>query len=199
MGKYMNCMDFKIKVTKKKIAVIIKAGVLTAVFLCALVSFIGLNKTEARLVRINQPAIAEYEKPTLVDIEIQEDSRFQKLSAFLEKKNSPLKEHADLLVQKADENELDWRLLAAISGIESNFGKVQLTNSYNAWGWGGGYIYFDSWEDAIVTISDSLGERWAKKGGRDYWQLSKSYCPPNWEKWSLAVGRFMGEISNVEI
>jgi len=131
----------------------------------------------------------------IISVSAREDDRAEKLERFLRSKNSPLAGQASLLVKKADENDLDWRLLAAISGIESSFGTIQPENSHNAWGWGGGYIYFDSWEEAIIVISDSLGERWAKKGGRDHWQLSKSYCPPNWYKWSMAVDKLMKEIS----
>jgi len=140
-------------------------------------------------------------KETAVSFELtaSQDNRAVRLNKYLEGKNSPLAEHTDLLVKKADENDLDWRLLTAISGIESSFGKAQLDGSNNAWGWGGGYIYFDSWGEAITKVSNSLGERWAKKGGRDHWQLSKSYCPPNWYNWSMAVEKFMKEISKTQV
>src|SRR3990167_1538262 len=84
------------------------------------------------------------------------DDRADRLEEYLNSHNSPLAPYADVFVAKADKYELDWRLVAAISGVESTFGKRLPTNSYNAYGWNGGNFYFKDWEDGIDTVSKTL-------------------------------------------
>ena len=77
-------------------------------------------------------------------------------------------------VREADEHGIDWRLLPAISLIESSAGLRQRYN--NAWGWDSAKTGFDSWEDGIAYISerfsvskiyagkDTAGILWAYNG-----------------------------------
>jgi len=129
------------------------------------------------------------------EVKLEEDRRVETLRAYLESKNSPLAENAETFVEVADEYDLDYRFLPAIAGIESNFGRVQLENSYNPFGWGGGYIYFDSFNEAIRTVGFELYERCVKQGANTPAEIGPSYCPPNSLRWIAAVEGFMGEIS----
>src|SRR5215204_5196260 len=52
------------------------------------------------------------------------DTRAEVLSKFLEARNSPLAPYAKSFVEEADRNNLDWKLVAAISGNESQFGEL---------------------------------------------------------------------------
>ena len=130
------------------------------------------------------------------EVKLEEDNRAENLYAYLKSKNSPLADLAETFVEVADEYELDYRFLPAIAGIESNFGKVQLENSYNPFGWGGGYIYFESFEEAIKTVGFELYERCVKLGADTPVEIGPSYCPPNYLRWISAVEGFMEEISN---
>ena len=130
------------------------------------------------------------------EVKIEEDKRVEILRAYLESKNSPLAENAETFVEVADEYGLDYRFLPAITGIESNFGQVQLENSYNPFGWGGGYIYFESFEEAIRIVGFELYERCVKQGADTPAEIGPSYCPPNYLRWITAVEGFMGEITN---
>src|ERR1035437_123786 len=47
------------------------------------------------------------------------DSRVKILTSFLKQYNSPLTPYASDFVQMADRYNLDWKLVAAISGVES--------------------------------------------------------------------------------
>jgi hypothetical protein len=69
------------------------------------------------------------------------DSRVRILKAYLEQYNSPLVTHAQDFVEIADKYNLDWKLVAAISGVESTFGQQIPYESFNGWGWG---IYGDN-------------------------------------------------------
>lgn len=124
----------------------------------------------------------------------QKDLRVQTLEEYFARYNSPLADEADTFVETADKYGLDWRFMPAIAGMESIFARRVLYNSYNPFGWGGGYIMFESWEEAIRTVAQSLGERSAKNDryGPEAW--AAIYCPPNSHNWTKGVRYFMGEI-----
>lgn len=113
------------------------------------------------------------------------DKRIKLLKTYLISKNSVLAEEADTFVKEADLNKIDYRLLPAISGVESGFGFALPYNSYNGWGWGiygNNVTYFSSWKDAIKTISKELKERYIDEwGAKDVYAIGRIYAAdPNW-------------------
>lgn len=93
------------------------------------------------------PVVSE---PSTVSVHVQE---------FLESKDSPLAPHTEFLMEKKH-----WKLLIAISAIESQYCVRQLEN--NCWGITsveGGYRKFADLEEAI-TEADALIERWQQRG-----------------------------------
>src|SRR5258706_9253508 len=86
---------------------------------------------------------------------LEPDVRVTRLHSFLQSYDSPLADEAKTFIQEADKNNLDWKLVAAISGVESTFGKQIPPGSYNGWGWGiptgaQSGIGFKDWGDGIV-------------------------------------------------
>lgn len=136
-------------------------------------------------VNAEEKASASSAKIQSIDANSNSDYRVKVLRDYLKTYNSPLAQNAQDFVRFADENSLDWRLVAAISGVESTFGKQIPYNSYNAWGWG---IYgsntfgFKSWEDGISTISKGLRQNYLNKwGAKDIYQVGKIYAAsPTW-------------------
>jgi hypothetical protein len=113
------------------------------------------------------------------------DLRVKILTSYLKQYDSPLAPYASDFVKAADKYNLDWRLVAAISGVESTFGKAIPNNSYNAWGWGvygDNVINFKSWDDGINTVSQGLRERYMNEwGGQDIYQIGAVYASsPAW-------------------
>jgi hypothetical protein len=113
------------------------------------------------------------------------DVRAKILKGFLEEQNSPLADYADVFVKNADKYNLDWRFVAAISGTESTFGQAYPQGTYNGWGWGiygNNMHYFNSWEDAIETISKGLREQYMDKwGAKDVYEIGRFYAAsPAW-------------------
>lgn len=121
------------------------------------------------------------------------DFRVNKLEKFFGQYNSVLADYAGEFVEYADENGLDWRLLPAISGVESTFGKQMINGTYNAYGWAGGLYRFNSWEDSIATISKSLKEDYLEKGAPSLSKIARRYCPPS-STWGYKVAFFMKKI-----
>ncbi|CAN5182864.1 hypothetical protein BH11PAT1_BH11PAT1_3920 [soil metagenome] len=118
-------------------------------------------------------------------ISLKVDTRAKILEKYLKKYDSPLAPYAKTFVAEADRNDIDWKLLVAISGVESTFGKQIPHNSYNGWGWG---IYgdqthgFASWDAAILTISKGLRDNYMNKwGAKDIDSIGRIYAAnPAW-------------------
>jgi hypothetical protein len=126
------------------------------------------------------------------------DHRAKILSEYLKQNDSPLAPYAQLFVNMADKYNLDWKLVAAISGVESTFGKEIPTSSFNAWGWGvygDNVIRFKSWEDGIATISEGLREKYMDQwGGKDIYGIGAMYASSN--AWPDHVEYYMNQIQD---
>jgi hypothetical protein len=121
------------------------------------------------------------------------DTRARALRNVFTKHNSPLADEAQNYVRYADLYGVDWKLLPAISGLESSFGIYLIQGSYNAYGWGGGRIYFESWEDGIRTINKALRQNYINRGAADVWSIGPIYAES--PTWSVRVNVLMNEIN----
>ena len=129
------------------------------------------------------------------------DRRAQILKDYFAKHNSPLENSAQDFVEAADKYNLDWKLVASISGVESTFGKRipgghdPLYTSYNGWGWGvygNNVLKFKSWKEAIYTISEGLKKNYVDKGYTEPLSMNKKYASN--KTWGVKVNYFMNEI-----
>ncbi len=120
------------------------------------------------------------------------DKRVKALKNVLESYNSPLSGEAENYVRLADKNGVDWKLLPSIAGLESSFGKRLMPNSHNAYGWGGGHIYFDSWEHGIDVITKALNEKYYARGADTVWTIGPIYAES--PTWAVRVESFMKKI-----
>ncbi len=122
------------------------------------------------------------------------DNKAKTLAAYLAKYDSPLQYHAQDFIDAADTYQLDWKMVPAIAGVESTFGK-QIPGGYNGWGWGvygTQAIYFNSWRDAIFTISKGLREGYLDKGLTDPYSMNRVYAAS--PTWGMKVSYFMQDI-----
>lgn len=126
------------------------------------------------------------------------DQRVVRLKSFLESYNSPLAPYAFEFVTYADLYDIDWRLVPAISGVESTFGKRIPQGSYNAYGWVNGKYRFQSWEDSIEIVSKTLREKYYNKGATSIQKIAKRYAPPS-QSWAWKVKYFMEKIDPAPI
>lgn len=121
------------------------------------------------------------------------DPRIEKLEVFLTNYDSPLASYAEQFIKAADENQLDWKLLPAITGVESTFGKQIPAGSYNAYGWANGVFYFKSWEQSIDYVSQYLKEKYVDRGLDTPYKMGPVYAPPS-KTWAWKVVYFMNQI-----
>jgi hypothetical protein len=112
---------------------------------------------------------------------------------YLESKNSPLANDVEHLTSLEH-----WKLLIAISAIESQYCKRQL--SYNCWGIGGdsAYRHYSSFQEA-ATDADALITRWQARGR---WHTVEDMnchyvvpCNPNWVR---VVNNVLNELDAID-
>lgn len=121
------------------------------------------------------------------------DYRSYTLRKFLAKYNSPLTPYSIEFIQTADYYGIDYRIVPAISGVESTFGKRIPVNSYNAYGWAGGDYKFKSWPDSIKIVNKTLRENYVNKGATSINKIARIYAPPS-TTWGTKVSYFVRKI-----
>lgn len=129
--------------------------------------------------------------------EAEMDQREITLFNFLNKRKSPLASYAGDFIKTADKYQLDYRFLPAISGLESGFGSVLLKGTHNPFGWGGGYIYFNSYPDAFEAVGNGIRTRYVREG-----KVTPSMVGPTYAAsptWAVRVHSFMLQIDNTPI
>jgi Mannosyl-glycoprotein endo-beta-N-acetylglucosaminidase len=85
------------------------------------------------------------------------DGRLVCLQKFFAQSNCPARQLADIFLQAADDNHLDWRLLPSLSYVETGGGKVAYNN--NLFGWASGRAHFDSLAAGIHQVGFQLAHR----------------------------------------
>jgi hypothetical protein len=131
------------------------------------------------------------------------DPRARILHDYLAQYNSPLQDYASDFVNAADKYDVDWKLVPAISGVESTFGKQipggyeRSSTSYNGWGWGvygDQALYFKSWTDGIYTVTKGLHDNYTSKGITDPYIMNNTYASS--PVWGSHVAYFLNDINH---
>ncbi|MDP1710366.1 MAG: hypothetical protein Q8L46_00265 [candidate division WWE3 bacterium] len=138
------------------------------------------------------------------------------LRDFLASYHSPLVPYANLILEISEKYGLDWRLLTAISGNESLFGRktpertylnpLNLSDPecYNAWGWGvhsRGTLCFSNWEEGIEAVARGLRKNYLDQGLVTIEQIMTRYAPvsvANGAGWDNSINFFMERLENAE-
>ena len=123
---------------------------------------------------------------------VPDSTKVRNIREFLEKRNSPLAQYAEVFVEASDHYGIDYRIVAAISIIESSGGKHNF-KPHNAWGWG--KMTFSNWEDGIWTVSKGIGKYYSR-GLNTPNLIGTYYCPPNAQRWGEKVQFVMNEIGD---
>jgi hypothetical protein len=129
---------------------------------------------------------------------IQEDARLATVREFFLKYKSPLVANASDVIASADKYNLDYRLIPAIAMQESNLCKKTIKDSFNCWGFG---IYgkkvtrFDSYKQAIDTVTKALARQYKEKGLETAEEIMSKYTPSSNGSWANGVNQFMNQLS----
>lgn len=118
------------------------------------------------------------------------------IKAILKKANSPLYNSSEAFIEACRTYELDCYLLPAIAGLESGYGKHILQESYNPFGWGGGKIYFKSWQEGIHAVGYGLRYHYINKGAVSIEHIGKIYAAS--PTWAVRIRSFIDQFEAEE-
>lgn len=132
-------------------------------------------------------------------LEVLEQNRLAKAKAidiYFESRDMPLEGTGKKMVEEAEKNDIDWRLLPAIAVRESTGGKNDCKKvSNNAFGWGSCRIGFKSKEEAIEVVARNLGGN--NPNTAHYYdhkttkQILRAYNPPS------VVPKYAEQVMNI--
>lgn len=126
-----------------------------------------------------------------------EDARAEIIKKYLKRYDSLLEPHASYIVEVADENGIDFRLITAIAQQESNLCKRIPEGTFNCWGWGihsRGTLGFTSFEEGIRVVSAGLKRDYINKGYITPEQIMSKYTPLSNGSWAFGVSQFLSEM-----
>lgn len=183
------------------------------VFLTSAASLIFYNKYQSKVSSSNdilpspsadlQVAILENNGDVKgVDTVIEtEDAREIIVANFLERHNSPMKPYeyyGKRLVEIADKNGLDFRLMPAISMQESNLCKKTNPGApHNCLGFGihkRGTLDFESYEAGFERAAREIKERYVDIGLETPEEIMRKYTPSSNGSWAESVKQWMAEM-----
>lgn len=117
-----------------------------------------------------------------------QDFYFKKRLAIkkvLQRYKSPLISDVDAFMQACLDYRLDCYLLPSIAGHESFFGHYIYPNSYNVFGWGGGYIIFRDFAQGIMTVARGLRQNYLNRGATTIYKIGPIYAQS--QSWAVKV------------
>lgn len=128
-----------------------------------------------------------------------QEARAQVLNEFFSHYKSPLAPYAKRIVDAADANGLDYRLLPAIAFQESTLCRTIPKESFNCWGYGiyGGKVTrFEDFGQAIDTISRALAKHYTAHGLTEPEEIVTKWNPNSNGSWEDSVNLTMDRIQS---
>jgi hypothetical protein len=139
--------------------------------------------------RITYAAVPQFAEIAPEDIKAH-DARVEMVRQFFARYKSPLEPYAKDVVASADEFGLDFRLIPAIAMQESTLCKKIPIGSHNCWGfgiYGGKVTRFDSYPEAIHTVTKTLALKYKKDGLHTPEEIMQRYTPSSNGSWAEGV------------
>jgi hypothetical protein len=169
----------KIKSAKTKM----RKAIIAAVIITAIAIWPG--KIETTQQEETDPGPAPEEER----IKTPEELRPERIKEYLEKKESPLSDHCEKLAEQKH-----WRLLIAISAIESQFCKRKV--AYNCFGIGGdsAYRHYSSYEESIADAEALIERQQAKGRWMTIESMNGTYVVPRNDNWQRVVKKTYDEL-----
>jgi hypothetical protein len=136
---------------------------------------------------------------------VADDARALIVERFIKRyrPDSPFLTLSQTIIEEADKNKIDFRLVPAIAMCESNLGiRIPSSKSFNAWGIA---VYtnsnkgknFEDWPTAIAWVSKFLREKFFDKGITDLREIGSIWAPPSVENdysWTKCVQGYMDKM-----
>jgi hypothetical protein len=156
--------------------------------------------TKHFLAKLDQQKTVNAYQPTLqpenvmvVSVVAKPDDRATRLKKFLRSQASPMAGDAEALVKIADKYGLDWTFLPAIAALESQYGKMIPTGSFNPYGWNNGRASFASFADASEEVASGIRSRYQPEGEVTAWGIGSRYAAS--KTWAVRVVAYQEQIA----
>lgn len=194
----------KLVIKGKKGLSVISGVLFSAMILNNLANYVPINHIEANeysgignlsistSVEIEENVINKSYEINTVPTYVPDAQKVANIRNYLSNRNSPLAQYAEEFVKAADHYEIDYRIVAAISVVESGAG-IHNFRPHNAWGWG--RMSFENWTEGIWTVSGGISRYYAR-GMTTPELMAPRYCPPNAEYWARTVRFVMNQIES---
>lgn len=122
------------------------------------------------------------------------DKKVAEVRRMLNGYKAPLAANAEDFVRAAEIYKIDYRLLPAISVVESSGGK-HLFKPYNPFGWG--KSGFPNFTAAIYDVSRGMSRYYAR-GADQPEEIARSYNPVTPNEWARKVRAIMGKMQKID-
>lgn len=108
--------------------------------------------------------------------------------------NSPMAGYGELIVRRSEECGGDYKIITAIAGNESGFGRIPY-KLYNPFGYLDG-VQYSGWEEAIYVITCKISERFIKPCNGDLVCIVRTYggSDTDKEKWVRNIRWFISQL-----
>jgi hypothetical protein len=150
----------------------------------SIVSTLQQNIEGHRLFALNEAIDEDAKEEDAKQAQIAREAKAQAIDAYFGARKAPLAGKGMKMVEVAEENDLDWRLLPAIAMRESSGGLAACKKVKNSvFGFGSCKINFKSIEDSIEIVGSNLGGNNPKTArhydGKTTEEILKAYNPPS--------------------
>lgn len=115
------------------------------------------------------------------------------VGAFLSARRSPLAPFSRQVISASNAHDVDPRLIVAIAGVESNFGRV--CKGFNAWGWNNGRTRWRSWPESIDGFAERVSVLYPNRSNLR--RMAGIYNPVTPDAWGRKVARLIESLQRV--
>lgn len=123
--------------------------------------------------------------------EIELMAEVKKVEDLYKKYKAPMASNAEYLVRTSQKHGVDYKLIVAISIVESGGGRVCF-RTYNPFGWG--KKDFSSFDEAILTVVKGISTGYYKRGLNTVEEIGPVYNAGNVEGWINKINNVISEI-----
>lgn len=125
---------------------------------------------------------------------VEREENVQRAKAILNRYNSVMEPYAEIIVRRAEECGGDYKVLLAIAGNESGFGRIPY-KLYNPYGYLDGKQY-SGWTESLEFLSCVISQRFLKPCNNDIACIVKTYGghDTDKERWIFNITWFRDRI-----
>ncbi|MBN1915634.1 glucosaminidase domain-containing protein [Candidatus Dojkabacteria bacterium] len=116
--------------------------------------------------------------------------KIDRLAGYLGKVKSPMADYANIIVEKAESCGADYKIIVAIAGNESGYGRIAY-KEYNPYGYLN-KVQYTGWDTSLSDLTCKVAKYTNKYS--DIYTLGKAYGAHNPEQWAKNINWHLSQI-----